>query len=68
MQAVYDNHRKEFIMTRAKVNFRRLNMSLEGLRRLQVHCSTCTAAFSTATLVKCCLRVHHGKEDHLRRS
>ena len=37
MQAVYDNHRQEFVMSRAKVNWRRLNMALEGLRRMQVH-------------------------------
>jgi hypothetical protein len=53
MQAVYDNHRKEFLMTRAKANWRRLNMSLEGLRRLQVHCQHELRSLTTPPPTKC---------------
>ena len=36
LQAVYDNHRQEFVMSRAKVNYQRVNMALEGFRRMLV--------------------------------
>jgi len=36
VQAVYDNHRQEFVMSRAKVNYQRVNMALEGFRRMLV--------------------------------
>ena len=34
-QAVCDSHRQEFVMSRAKVNFRRFMLAIDGLMRLK---------------------------------